>query len=452
MAESAPIVAPSAAGSASASAPGNVIADVTCPACWTDYRATQMVYFYPCSHALCRVCTLAQIRATLLPDAQGVPCPTCVDGVPSSSDIHVQGPALTAVRCSSAGEATAAPSEVPSAPPRLARASSSTMRTAVGMLTEDFMRRLHVWSIKPRTVLPAHVRPLGVEDVNRFARVYLASALARNASGDVLLRCPSSDCGLIFLTCRGQPRMDSCPYCDLPLCASCAAPWPASTSAASAADAEHDCATAHAAAREEVLTSLLHEKQGRTFVICPSCGEAVTHWFQHGCHHMTCVCGVTFCYLCSVMDPDSSSEHGCNQCCFDDCGCPICPTCAPGGNCEDCWACPACSPDEWSGVLDVRRSMVVEEEPDGGVIPTSVADTVRQPPAAALGHTGAWRTQTGAYYCSVRELRDGPLCIHGSDGTEQHMRVITRPHWSCCGGRRRRDVCTRTMAYAAPAE
>jgi len=65
---------------------------------------------------------------------------------------------------------------------------------------------------------------------------------------------------------------------------------------------------------------------------------------------------------------------------------------------------------------------------------------------AALGHTGAWRDQLGAYFCSRPEFPDGPTCKHHDPDTDEpctaEAGIIEAPHWSCCGERLYGATCT----------
>eukprot|EP01062_Namystynia_karyoxenos_P022976 TRINITY_DN18835_c0_g1_i1.p1 TRINITY_DN18835_c0_g1~~TRINITY_DN18835_c0_g1_i1.p1 ORF type:complete len:2314 (+),score=250.52 TRINITY_DN18835_c0_g1_i1:81-6944(+) len=61
-------------------------------------------------------------------------------------------------------------------------------------------------------------------------------------------------------------------------------------------------------------------------------------------------------------------------------------------------------------------------------------------PAATLlhgVHTGMWRS---GQHCSVPRNQDGPFCAHVHSEEE-----ITHPHWSCCGGWRNEQECTRVL-------
>lgn len=66
--------------------------------------------------------------------------------------------------------------------------------------------------------------------------------------------------------------------------------------------------------------------------------------------------------------------------------------------------------------------------------------------ASALGHTGEWRDQLGAFFCSRPEFPDGPNCTHHDPDTHEpctaEAGIIEVPHWSCCGERLYGATCT----------
>lgn len=96
----------------------------------------------------------------------------------------------------------------------------------------------------------------------------------------------------------------------------------------------------------------------------PKCGERVSHFRGHGCHHIMpgkgCpFCGKHFCYACLMPygGPGGQKRQCASNCPFNcnaNCDCPTCPKCTPGNPCKDCdtlpgrpprrWGCPACKP------------------------------------------------------------------------------------------------------------
>jgi hypothetical protein len=87
---------------------------------------------------------------------------------------------------------------------------------------------------------------------------------------------------------------------------------------------------------------------------CPNCNTPITHFRNHGCHHITpgsgCpVCGHHFCYHClEPWDDHDQNECGAELFCDDKCDCPECPECQPGYKCDLCDGCPACQISESS--------------------------------------------------------------------------------------------------------
>ncbi|KAH6954591.1 hypothetical protein DER45DRAFT_570724 [Fusarium avenaceum] len=70
-----------------------------------------------------------------------------------------------------------------------------------------------------------------------------------------------------------------CPRCDRATCALCKTPWH-----------EGVCP------RETPSPTLLRLAEDFGWRRCHNCGQFIE--LEHGCYHMTCVCGTDFCYLC----------------------------------------------------------------------------------------------------------------------------------------------------------
>jgi len=410
--------------------------ELQCPACFDDVRRNLMVVFDPCHHVLCRPCTIAHIRAVLVPGATGVTCPTCADALKgvAAAPVTVEAAtaAMAAVEVSSTSAAAAAAAGEGSFPPAPTAApvrQVSATRPALGELTYAYMRRLHAWSVRPTTRLPGGLRPLTVEDVRRFTDATVATAVARARSKEKVVRCPAPACGLVFVVEDCGSTVGLCPYCTKPLCLACGTAWSAHEGLTCKA------AAGAVAAGEEALL----RRQGTTFKRCPSCNEGITHYQGHGCHHTTCPCGLTFCYTCLFkFDGSADEEHpySCEQFCEGTCACPPCPICAHNAATGDSSGCEHCDGDCIACLGEVPATAWADDGEGDGM-----------PSAASLGHAGVWRPQMGDYYCSVPELPDGPLCTHT-------RRLVEVPHWSCCGvtGRETRCVPSRIRGAAATAD
>jgi hypothetical protein len=277
----------------------SIIEVCDCPVCLEpDLKINLMVVFQPCQHAICRPCTIGVVRTQLVPGAKGVFCPVCTTLL---EERHRAAPDLTSLRISPAPTTpTARPEDSTSTalPPLPASREVSVARPVLGQLTEAYMRRLQAWSSRPRTVLPGGTRPLTVEDVKRFESAVISSAVEeaakKKATKERMMRCPSAACGLLFVLEECTVATGNCPYCGTSLCLACSMAW-------GPAHAGRSCEDAATASREGIMDDLLVRRQGATFRQCPSCHEAITHYQNHGCHHMTCNCGAYFCTCLSVL-------------------------------------------------------------------------------------------------------------------------------------------------------
>ena len=102
--------------------------------------------------------------------------------------------------------------------------------------------------------------------------------------------------------------------------------------------------------------------QCATFKQCPQCGEGITHYRGHACHHIAPGSGCPscrrlklphpahFCYVCLGPWPCITPQgQGCDTYCTPACDCPDCPDCRPFSPCRDCsgvaGGCRVCSGD-----------------------------------------------------------------------------------------------------------
>lgn len=286
--------------------------EVECSTCWAPIRPKSAVLFEPCSHPVCRPCAIQLLRSTLRPGARGITCPVCTDTGGWLPDEHPSAVASALRRRSSPGTGLAAiPVPVPTR-------TGSAPRPVFGQLTEQLVHRLHAWSARPTTVLPAGVRPLTVDDVSRFVRAQIEAAVAdgvlppgargtaaasapvargsraygaaplsscqvraagaaaaaggagaptasRAAPGsERIIRCWNPTCGAMLIAAvTDRAEGEACPHCREWLCVACGGQW-------TAHDGRSCGDVAKATAVELTATLLLNKRQGATFMLCPT--------------------------------------------------------------------------------------------------------------------------------------------------------------------------------------
>jgi hypothetical protein len=168
-------------------------------------------------------------------------------------------------------------------------------------------------------------------------------------------RCPSCSAQVGVTTVDGQ-RMShgQCPSCSVSLCVAC------------------QVAPFHTGMTCEVFQARGEEAKGdaeratdcfvaATSKVCPGCGEAISHYHGHQCHHISPVtdgcsnCRTHFCFQCLHVFPKGSNHrcpNGCSSFCKQEnlanfisttpvphdtrCGCVFCPDCLPGKPCDLC--------------------------------------------------------------------------------------------------------------------
>lgn len=92
------------------------------------------------------------------------------------------------------------------------------------------------------------------------------------------------------------------------------------------------------------------EKPGATDTVmkntskaCPNCSMPISHFRDHGCHHITCgYCKHQFCWLCTTSWLSRPSNHACPMMCNASCGCVPCDSCVIGKSCPACMGCSKC--------------------------------------------------------------------------------------------------------------
>ncbi|KAJ1449603.1 hypothetical protein M885DRAFT_590380 [Pelagophyceae sp. CCMP2097] len=203
-------------------------------------------------------------------------------------------------------------------------------------------------------------------------------AASRAGGGGRAIEC--GECGHFFhvppddgAATQGPRRVD-CDHCLAQICSGCSQSWsywhwgcevpPSAPSWASS--------PSEAAAEEEALSARFIDATSRR---CPACAAPTTHFHGHACHHISpasdgCArCRTHWCYSCGQTAAQNEAVRGRRGACAcaggswsayckaDDidaylvlapyphdarCGCPICPTCAPGRPCELCDGCVVC--------------------------------------------------------------------------------------------------------------
>ena len=163
---------------------------------------------------------------------------------------------------------------------------------------------------------------VGVVAKEEMAMCPFCNTWARGHVGDgkggLVARCPSSTCATLF-------------------CVSCK----------ELAHAGRSCeeASGTAKAKEDAVSSAYLVKVSKP---CPKCTMPITHYKDHGCHHMKCSnlkCEHKFCYVCLTArgnDGDFTVRCRCPVMCDDTCKCPPCIDCAPGKPCRNCSGCSVC--------------------------------------------------------------------------------------------------------------
>jgi hypothetical protein len=91
------------------------------------------------------------------------------------------------------------------------------------------------------------------------------------------------------------------------------------------------------------------EKVEEKYMQCPNpeCDNYIVHYRHHQCHHMKCICGIKFCFVCSkILYDEYGNKIGSCKCvifCRDnECKCTPCTICKPGEPCDVCDGCPEC--------------------------------------------------------------------------------------------------------------
>lgn len=177
------------------------------------------------------------------------------------------------------------------------------------------------------------------------------------------LRCPDPNCGQVHAvddddaTSSGRPTLRSCNYCATEMCVCCGLPWvEADTGARHFGLACQKWLDRRSESSE--ATRLLQSSPGRKQ--CPSCASVIERWRDHACHHVTCRCGYSMCYVCLERWPGGvNCTNLCPFRCSSACDCEPCPDCTPGQRCYLCTgACVSCvgeTPEQKSEREETQR-------------------------------------------------------------------------------------------------
>jgi hypothetical protein len=216
-----------------------------CPLCCNEAIAkTETVVLGVCGHALCMACALQSIRLDLVPGHKYVHCPMCTSAGASGTSAAAPAPAGGA-----------------------------------GVVAEEAVRKVHRWSNAAGAGLPEGVRPLADEELARYVAMMVEAAVAESGNDERPVQCPNAACACMIIVEKvKRATQAACPYCNTDMCIACGEPWAAHRGGKS-------CEQVATLKRDAALLSVLEGAQGHTFKPCPGCGEGITHFRGHACHH-----------------------------------------------------------------------------------------------------------------------------------------------------------------------
>lgn len=266
-----------------------------CMVCF-DTRPTELMVVYDgCAHQICGPCMTGTFRVLSATSEVGeLDCPTCRSSEPAGRG----------------------------------RASIDTIFELQAMARRN-----------PVVFGTGETRPLNDEEFHRVLK--LAYTRLGRVTGEEVSAC--AFCTYPFfagLTSSGvltRPVTHGgpCRKCERAICQYCGEEW-------TDAHAGQTCATLRERRVEEAERASMLLAQGGTFKRCPNprCGQAISHYWGHACHHIRpgtgCPsCGTHFCYFC-CRPHEGFSHTNCPSSCCDYCDCPECPDCRPGRPCPNC--------------------------------------------------------------------------------------------------------------------
>jgi len=210
---------------------------------------------------------------------------------------------------------------------RLNNTGNNASNNGVNNVLQQFImeRRMNLNSAM-RKLYDAGLRPgyqRAMEEVQMYERWCIDAALARRegATLEDVVRCPTPDCNNVWLlekefrkckvkreksawrkvvlikwTKAGEDRKMRCGACHVEFCGLCRRPW--STLVSRKTHSGRSCARYEARLQLENANDYFTTALAIGARACPRCSIRVQR--NGGCNHMTCVCGMEWCYVCGV--------------------------------------------------------------------------------------------------------------------------------------------------------
>ena len=252
-----------------------------CPMCAEKVERLHAVSF-TCNHKICMTCLDNMILTTLKSTAAIVKCPCCRAG-----DEHADAP------------------------------ESACVPKKAWQLIDPWL--YHIAS-RTETILSAS-HSLALERFQKSKQILFFAGEDQIYGGDKYKSCPACKTVTCALFQHGSIARCLNPTCAMLFCPRCESPSHLGRTCEQAMNLER--------AKVDKVTEAAVSKTSK---YCPNpyCKTPITHFHKHGCHHITCRCRTTFCYLCLKRDCH------CGIWCDDECGCPQCLECKPGAPCSLC--------------------------------------------------------------------------------------------------------------------
>ena len=260
-----------------------------CPICM-DHHDTLYKTCYTCSHEVCWNCMCETIFNALGSNGNTVRCPCCLPSASSDDVVAFTFPEAQCIPVSAFGLID------PYFFLQALKAVGSTTRTAKQTLACD------------RFIRSGQMEPFISTDMSDKppAKCPFCNAWAvGRVGGDLVARCPNASCAALFCTgCKGVAHVG------------------------------HTCDEAMGVARAK-SDAKSEEYMRKVSKQCPRCQTPITHFRDHGCHHITCGhCRAEFCYVC--LRPYGGERCGCPVFCGDRCNCLACDECRRDKPCRTC--------------------------------------------------------------------------------------------------------------------
>lgn len=277
-----------------------------CPIC-ADHKEKLFRTSYACSHEVCWDCLCSAIDVSLSSNGNTVRCPCCPFAV-AADDVQASGSAeIQCIPVKAFGFID------PFLFGQALKSHGTDKRTPKqALICERFVRSGQMepfisveMSDKPPVKCP-----------------FCDSWAIGRVGGDLVARCPNASCASLF-------------------CAQCK----------SAAHVGHTCEEAMGVARAK-MDEKSEEYMRKVSKECPGCGAQITHFRDHGCHHIKCGnCHAEFCYNCLKPYGSGESRCTCPIFCNERCQCLACDECRTHKSCHTCSGrCPVCRGESVPGV------------------------------------------------------------------------------------------------------